>query len=319
MLSLVSPLPRGLAAQDAEPQEGALFLLLPVGARAVGLARAMTALSTPEAPFWNPAGIAPLDRPSVLLYQGDHVAGDGLGLSFLFPSSRDAESGGPVLAASYSLLDAGTQDLTDEFGTVLGSITVRGHQAVASMATRLSDGLDVGVNVKWVEFRVGCRGQCMDAEVRANTYAFDLGVQFRPLPGVQIGALLAHAGPHLRVQGSDQSEPLPARLRIAAAYEARREVAGESLVVRVLAEGEERPRALGDPSYFLGTELVAGTEDRVFVRGGYVFGSLNQTDGAAIGLGLVYARYEFAIARSLARGGPALDQEPVHLTVGIAF
>jgi hypothetical protein len=131
--------------------------------------------------------------------------------------------------------------------------------------------------------------------------------------------MLAHVGPGLSARNLDESNPLPARVRVGASYAVRSEIAEQELLFRLVAEGEDRLRALGDPSFFLGTEIVAGAEDRVYIRGGYVFGSLNETYGAAIGLGLVYERFELAVSRELARGGPALEQEPVHLTLGVAL
>ncbi|MEX0935425.1 MAG: hypothetical protein WD013_00885, partial [Gemmatimonadota bacterium] len=65
-LALCALLPSVLLGQnaDSEPltQEGALFLLLPVGAQAVSLARAAAALPSAEAAFWNPAGLSTVDR-----------------------------------------------------------------------------------------------------------------------------------------------------------------------------------------------------------------------------------------------------------------
>ena len=84
-------------------------------------------------------------------------------------------------------------------------------------------------------------------------------------------------------------------------------------------EIEDRLRDPGTRSIHIAGELTTGTEDQVFIRGGAIFANRNQTDGAALGFGLRYERFEFGIARSLARGGPALQQEPVHLTLGVAF
>ncbi|MSR23429.1 MAG: hypothetical protein EXR92_07800 [Gemmatimonadetes bacterium] len=131
--------------------------------------------------------------------------------------------------------------------------------------------------------------------------------------------MAAHVGPGLRRGGADDSSPLPSRVHIAAAYAVAGEIAEEALVFRVLTEAEDRPRALGDPPFFLAGELTAGTGDRVYIRGGYVFGSLNETYGAAIGLGLVYERFELSISRELPRGGAALEQDPTHLSLGVAF
>lgn len=304
----------GLEAQFGE--EGALFLLLPIGAEGVGLARAMTAVESPESAFWNPAGLARLDRSRILVTQGDHVSGSGLAVS-----THLARPGLGVLGLSYALLDAGTQDLTDETGTVLGSITVRQHQALLSVARAWTERIRTGGTLKWVQFRQGCRGQCPDAGVRATTYALDLGAQLRPLASVpwEVGILLAHLGPGLQTEDVDQSDPLPSRLRIATSYTLAGEVVEEALEVRFVVEMEERVRDPGSPSVLVGSEVALGGEDRISIRGGYVFGSRTQLDGAAIGFGLRYERFELGIARSLARGGPLLDQEPVHLTLGFVF
>ena len=310
--------PASLRAQEepAPTEEGARFLLLPVGAQGVGLARAMTALSTPEGAFWNPAGLAQLGRSRVMLYRGEHLSGDGTSVSFLLAPWPTG-----AIGISYSLLDSGSQEVTDDTGTVVGSITVRNHQAILSGATRITSWLNGGVNVKWVQFRLGCRGQCPAGAVSETSYATDVGVLVRPLGSsvLQIGMMVAHMGPALRRGDEQESSPLPSRLRLAAAYELRRQIAEEEVAFRVVAEGEDRTRALGDPSFFLGGEVAAGTDDRVYVRGGYVFGSLNETYGAAIGLGLAYERFELSVSRELPRGGPALEQEPVHLSLGVAF
>jgi hypothetical protein len=306
--------PGTLRAQTAD--EGALFLLIPFGAQGVGLARAMTPLTTPEAAFWNPAGLARLDRSSILVYQGEHVSGTGTGVSVAL-----AWDGRGTLGLTYALLDQGTQDLTDEEGNVLGSITIRQHQAILSAALGLASWISGGVNLKFVQFRQGCRGQCPDGGVRATTYAADLGVQLRPVQDqpLEVGLLVAHLGPRLEAPDLPPSEPLPSRLRLGASYSLVREVAEEEFRVRILAEVEDRVRRLGDPSILVGSEISLGSVDRVIVRGGYIFGNRTQIDGAAVGLGLRYERFELGIARSLARGGPSLDQEPVHLTLGIAL
>jgi len=306
--------PSSLESQRRE--EGGLFLLLPVGAQAVGVARAMTAVSSAESGFWNPAGLAGIKRSHVLVYRGDHAAGTATGLSGLVPVGGRFTAG-----LSYGLLDSGTQDLTDATGTVLGLITVRQHQAILSGSVAMSERIAAGLNLKWVQFRQSCRGQCSDGGVRAETYATDFGLHLSRVLGqpIALGLLVAHVGPNLRVQGVDRSERLPARLRFGAAYSVLREVVEEELRLRFLVEVEDRLRDPGDPALLVGSEVTFGTDDQVSIRGGYVLGSHTQTDGAAVGLGLRYERFELAIARTLARGGPTLEQEPVHLTLGFVF
>lgn len=296
--------------------EGALFLLLPSGAQGVALGRAMTALSSSESAFWNPAGLASLHGNRILLMRGEHVAGEATGFSGIWGRS---EAG--ALGVSYQLLDVGTQDLTDDMGTVLGSITIRSHQAVLSGALRFGPRLRVGTNLKSLQFRVTCRGQCLDGNISATAYAMDLGAQSTPFSSLplEMGLMIAHLGPKFRVANSEQADPLPTRIRIGAAYDVLDGLVDEELAMHLILEVEDRLRDPGNTSLFVGSEFLAGVADQVFVRGGYIFGNQNQTDGAALGFGVRYERFEFGIARSLARGGPSSGDEPIHLTLGLAF
>lgn len=302
---------------EASSREGALFLLLPVGAQGVAMGRAMTALPSAEGVFWNPAGLAWNPGNRALIYRGEHVAGEATGLSLI-----GGRAGVGAAGLSYHLLDVGDQDLTDDQGQVRGTISVRSHLAVASLALPIAQRAAAGLNLKMVQFRVGCRGECRDQTVTATTYAVDVGGQVAPfaeLP-LRLGAMVAHAGPRLQVENAEQADPLPTRLRVSAAYEVLTHVVeGGDIRFWFTAEVEERWRSAGRPSTYFGAELSAGASDQVFVRGGYVRGQLDQPDGAAVGVGIRYERLELGIARSLARPGIGGESEPVHLTLGFVF
>ena len=302
---------------ESSSTEGALFLLLPTGAQGVGMARAMTAMPSRESAFWNPAGLARWEQGSFVVHRGDHLAGEATAVSLLL-TRRPLGS----LALSYQLLDIGSQDLRDFEGNVLGTISVRNHLAIVSFATQLLDRLDTGLNFKIVQFRIDCRGECLDAEVRGTTYAVDAGLQampFRDIP-LRLGLLMAHAGPRLQVINVEQADPLPTRLRLAAAYEVLHHFSDEPRVnLWVTMELEDRWRDLGDPVIYAGTELSAGEGDLVFVRAGYGQGTAGQTGGAAVGVGIRYERFELALGKSLAGSTLTDDGEPVHVTFGVVF
>ena len=94
------PGPQPVVAQE-DRDEGALFLLLPVGAQGVSLGRAMTWVGGAEGAFWNPAGLAEVDRSQGVLFRGDHPAGTATAATVLW-----ASPGVGTLGASYFLLDA---------------------------------------------------------------------------------------------------------------------------------------------------------------------------------------------------------------------
>lgn len=297
--------------------EGALFLLLPVGAKAVALGRAMTAMQGPESAFWNPAGLAAVDHSRLVMFRGDHVVGTATAFSALM-----AKPGVGTLGVSYLLLDVGDQDLKDADNNVLGTVTVRNHLAIVSAATRLLGRLDAGVNFKVVQFRLSCRGLCQDAGTTATTYAVDAGVQLEPtreLP-MRFGAMIAHLGPRLQVVNAAQADPLPTRARVAIAYDVLSTlVARPDLGGWVTMEVQDRVREPGSMSLYLGSELTAGAEDALFLRAGYVVGDINAESGARVGLGLRYQRFDLSIAKSLAVSTLTGETEPVHVSFSVIF
>jgi hypothetical protein len=309
-------LPGPARAQDAgDPIEGAIFLLLPVGAQGVALGRAMTWVDGVESVWWNPAGLAGLTRSQLVVVRGDHAVGTATAATLLY-----AREGRGSVAASYYLLDAGEFDQTDDFGNYTGKLTVRNHLGIVSAATHLTDRVEAGINFKIVRFQFTCRGICNDDGTTATTYAVDLGTQIEPVTNLRVGALVAHLGPRLQVRNAEQADPLPARVRMAAAYDVvsallRR----ESLQGWIALEMEDRLRSFGATSVYLGTELRAGRTDALSLRAGHAWSQVAQEDGTRVGLGLRYQRFDLAIAKSLAVSTITGETEPVHVTFSIGF
>src|SRR5688572_28149048 len=81
-ISPASAQPSGLTT------EGAPFLLLPVGARAVGMGQALVADQPgTEAIWWNPAGVARAERREIAVHHYETIIGTGDAVSILIPSS----------------------------------------------------------------------------------------------------------------------------------------------------------------------------------------------------------------------------------------
>lgn len=307
----------GIFTAEPSSTEGALTLLLPIGARGIAMGRAVTPSPGPESVFWNPAGLARLDGGSFFVYRGNHLAGDATGFSLIL-----ARQPLGALGLSYQLLDLGDQDLRDGEGNVLGSVSFRDHLAIVSFGLQVLPRLDMGLNFKVFQSRITCRGQCTDAGVTGTTYALDAGIQSDPLPDipVRIGVLLAHLGPNLQLINVEQADPLPTRLRAAVSYEALHhftEMPGVELWIT--AEMEDRWRDLGDPILYLGGELTAGEGDLFFVRAGYGQQQSGQNAGASVGLGVRYERFDLAVAKRLSGSSLTGESEPVHVSFGVVF
>ena len=132
--------------------------------------------------------------------------------------------------------------------------------------------------------------------------------------------MLAHIGPNLQVLNADQADPLPARVRLAFAYNLIALLTDEEELGGWLSlEVQDRLRDPGSLSYYLGTELNAGVGEAIFLRAGYVLGDLDQEDGGRVGLGFRYERFDLAIAKSLAVSTLTGETEPVHVTFSIRF
>jgi hypothetical protein len=303
-------------AQSGEaPPEGALFLLLPAGAQGVALGRAMTWVEGIESVFWNPAGLAGVTRSQGIVVRGDHAVGTATSGTAIY-----ARQGLGAFGASYYLLDAGEIDQTDGANNYIGTITIRNHLGVISGATRLSDRVAAGVNLKVIRFQLACRGICAAEGTTATTYAVDAGVQGTPVDRLRLGAMVAHLGPSLQVKNAEQADPLPARVRVAVAYDVVATLTGREDVHGWLAvEVEDHVRSPGSLSYYLGTDLSAGVGDMLSLRAGYVWSETDQEDGGRVGLGLRYERFELSIAKSLAISALAGDADPVHVTFAFGF
>lgn len=308
-------------ADDPSTTEGALFLVLPLGAKGLALGRAVTALPGAESVWWNPAGTAALDESRVTVFRRDDAVGEATAASVLFRHRRLGVAG-----IAYQLLDVGDQDFRDGEGNVLGTISFRNHLAVLTTATALGPSVLVGLNLKLIQSRYSCRGQCTDAGVTATTYALDGGLQLVDMGGLplRIGAMLAHAGPDLQVQNEEQADPLPIRIRLAAAYEVLGHVVeGDDFRLDLAVEVEDRWRDVSrgrtSPATYVGAEFAAGAEARLLLRAGYVFGAALQVDGAAVGLGMRYEGLDLSIAKSLSTSSLTGESEPIQITLGIGF
>lgn len=309
----------GQAQEQACSTEGACELLLPVGAMGMGVARAMTALGGTESVWWNPAGLGRVASGAIQVTRGEDIAGETTTLTGLYH-----RPGFGTFGASYLLMDLGEVVLTDTEGNSLGRVSYRFHTGVLSGATLIRGRLALGMNLKLIQSRLRCRGECLDAGVTATTYGVDLGAQWTELLGlpVTLGAAVVHAGPRLQVVNEAQADPLPTRMRFGAAYDVLAHWAeAERFQARALlvAEVEDRWRNPGSPAVYVATELAALRDPSIALRAGYAFGRELQVDGAGVGIGIGFERFELGISKSLASSALAGETDPVNITFGYVF
>src|SRR3989475_252561 len=206
-----------LSAQQLANTSGALFLLFPVGAQAVAMGQTGSTLDgRGEAAFWNPAGLATIERGELALNPASLAAGATHALTVYYPSHRFGVLGGAVY-----LVDYGDLERTDSASNTIARIAPRNIEFLASYATALAGSVTLGINYKLIEFVVDCSGDCSNfPNGHGVTHALDVGGQFTvgPAGALRVGVAVRNVGFKLQVNNRDQADALPARLVVGAAY-----------------------------------------------------------------------------------------------------
>jgi hypothetical protein len=194
----------------AHAQNGALYLLVPFGARAVAQGEAVAADSSlgSEGIWWNPASLARMTKQELAIHHSATVVYEYADMLTYVRPSRVLGT----LAASAYIVNYGDQDATDINGQPVGTITNRNYQLAVSYATPMGKRLSAGLTYKFVMLRFQCTGTCGDQPIISGaTSALDAGVQYA-LPTstpVMIGLSLRNIGPALQVKDAAQADPLP--------------------------------------------------------------------------------------------------------------
>jgi hypothetical protein len=309
-----------LSGQEPPLNAGALFLVFPVGAQAVGMGQTATAAAgRGEAAFWNPAGLATLSDDEFALHSASLVAGRSNVLGVYFPSRGIGVIGGAVY-----LVDYGDLDRTDINGNTIARIAPRNFEFLASYATNLTGSFAFGISYKLVQFRVDCSGDCRDFPTGTGaTHALDLGGQFTVGPGgpLRIGVAVRNIGFRLQVQNQAQADALPTRLAVGALYEVRlRPVTGQSLNqafdLKLAADVDSPWGQAGQSETRLGLDI--GDQRLVRVRAGYAFVQ-DGLSGPSVGLGVESGSIGVDLARAFLAGSDLQVENPTFFSFRVSF
>ncbi|MEX0691647.1 MAG: PorV/PorQ family protein [Gemmatimonadales bacterium] len=292
--------------------EGALFLLIPVGARAAALGQAAVSdRGTAEAAFWNPAGLAALPRSEFAFHAARTFASSNGVISAYFQDDRV----GTVGAAAY-VVDLGSQDFIPRGATEpTGRTTTRNIELIASYATSLGGDLSLGVNYKLIQLRNDCSGDCGTFRaIVGTTHAMDIGLQGQVAQRFEYGIAVRHAGFKLQLENSSQADPLPTRVVVGASWTmpVSRLADGTGLDARFLVNLQDAVGQYASPDVLVGSEIGYG--DLLRVRAGYAFTDAG-IGGATIGIGFRYERFMVDFARLFYDS--AIESEPAYLSIRV--
>ena len=307
--------PHSAAAQGNLSKEGALFLIFPIGARAVGMGQSVGASQIgSEGLWWNPASLARMDKSELSLSHSSTISATGDAVTYVRPSGRIG-----VISFGGYLLDYGKQDAGVDANGITGTFYPRSVVAAVSYAAAFGSRVSAGVTYKFVQDRVDCSGSCGNVTTfNSSTSGLDLGLQavVDPARRITIGIALRNAGLKLQINDNPQADPLPTRIDAGVQVHVPRIdslVPGGELLVTADMVGN---LSLSGPSFRSGAEFVY--QKQFFLRAGFSTGSFDGA-GAAIGLGLRRGGIAIDFARSF--GGLSADagKPPTFITLRFQF
>jgi hypothetical protein len=198
--ALTTPVTAQVVSQDNTAYGGAAgeFLLLGAGARGTALGAAYAALATDvTALYYNPAGLAQLARPSIMVSSMGYIAGThynwvGMG----FPMAGGVRSIG-ISLGSFGFGDQPIYTVTDPEGDGR-TYSVRQTFISGTFSQNFSDRFSAGVSFKVISDHLGT--------AQANGFAVDFGTNFHATVGarpIRASFVIQNLGTNLQHDGTD--------------------------------------------------------------------------------------------------------------------
>jgi hypothetical protein len=304
----------------AQANNGALDLLIPIGARATAMGTAFVAEEGSEAVWWNPAGIARLARPEFAIDHLETFALKGDALSLIAPLR-----GVGALGLTARLFNFGEFDNTDPQGNPIGTTLRRSIVVGGTFATTFGPRANAGLTYRLYQFRNDCSGFCENEVQGASaTSAVDVGVQFQPLPKrpFRLGVELRNLGPRLQVKDQPQADAIPARLHVGASYDPAFAGMPPELKLRATAELAST-LGFADQEIRIGAQAsYAAGASKLLIRGGYVLQPSSDGEsstGPSLGLGLSSGRVQLDLARVFDSFSSGLGKPPTYVSIRVGL
>jgi hypothetical protein len=262
-------------SQERKGTGGAVELRLPVGARgtALGSSAVADAMGV-EGMFWNPAGLASMDRTEALFSHTNYIADMNVDWAAVGVNLKGVGClGFQVKVLSIGDIIVTTEDAPEGTGEIISpTFTVLG----VTYARQFTDRVLFGGTLSYISERI------LNSD--AQGVAADLGVQYLTgWHGLKFGVVMKNFGPSMTFSGEDFETPLPppgadpnARDRIYSSGSAEFELPSYfslGATYAVYQSAEHKVSVLGafQNNNFLGDYLAGAAEwsyrDRLAVRG----------------------------------------------------
>lgn len=210
------------------------FLMITPNARAGGLGDAGVALGDDAwATYWNPAGYAFQKGTDLAINHANWLPAFNLGDVWIAHAvyKQPVEQLDGVMSLGVTYLNLGEFARTDIDPTVLE--TFKGYEVAftAGYATKLSENVGIGLNVRLIHSALSPFGTAQEqGKGVATGFSFDIGMLYKPravvIPLVDLdlgdklslGFNLSNIGPKITYIDKAQADPIPLNLRLGFGY-----------------------------------------------------------------------------------------------------
>jgi len=331
-LSLLLCLPLFAQSVSKVGTTAATFLNIDVGARAVSMGGAFTTLANDaSAVYWNPAGLARLDRAEAMFNHTEWLADIRFNFAaIVIPLQQMGTFGASATFLTMDDMEVTTTEYPDGNGEFFSA----GSYAFAlSYANKLTDRFSIGGSVKYVRENI--------YHCSASGIALDVGTLFETqFNGLMIGMSISNYGTKMKMSGIDLLVPADYDPSIAGNNDAlnadfQTDGFDMPLMFRV-GLGMDVLKGAGDSNLYLAVDALHPNDDveylnigaeylfhnMVALRGGYrsLFGSEDSEEGLTLGGGVKYRVMGFTEIRlDYAYQDFGVLNNVQRLSVGLAF
>jgi len=281
------------------------FLNLPVGARAIGMGGAYTAISEEASGiYWNPAGLVQIPKLSVTFMRADYIAD----INYQYIAYAQRLTNDSTIGASFFVTDIGSLDERDIYGTKTGQFTPKDQvislsysKAILEFSDKEKD-VSVGITAKYIKSKI---------VKKDNSFAGDIGVMtynFTTLP-YRLGVMLTNFGQGLRYD--KESNALPMTLRLGGSLSPFK-----NLLISVEAVLPKNNKI----NYLLGCELSTQPNEltKLSIRGG-INNQLIRDDLSGFNLGLGATLHFFTLDYAYTPLGDLGKTHRISITLDFPF